>query len=60
MSANIPKIVYKLKRRRRVLNRAKEIEQSMINKSRTKFWGIVYEVITEERQIRRLSRVRFR
>lgn len=60
MSANIPAIVYKLKRRRRVMDRAKEIEQSMINRSRTKFWGIIYEVITEEREINRLRRVRFR
>ncbi len=60
MSANIPAIVYKLKRQRRVMDRAKEIEQSMINRSRTMFWGIVHEVITEEREIKYLSRVRFR
>ena len=60
MSANIPNLVRQRITKRRVLNRASEIEQSMINVSRTKFWGIVYEVISEERAINRLRRLRFR
>lgn len=60
MSANIPYLNQRLRIRRRVLNRAQEIEQSWDQNLRDLFWDGVREVITEGGEISRLFRVRFR